>query len=219
MSGRARPSCAPGMPGSGDHAGQEHHRLLQQHYGGQPRALHACATCWDIPRVRIYVGSWTEWAERVDLPIEAGSGAAGEAEAVSGERYAHRDKTTGPKPESASARVVTLVAFPLPASPLPRLSRRNPASQLSRPPDPSRLHDPFDRVQIVDVLERILAEQHQVGVAAGLDGAEPAGRLAADAPGRRHGWRRARQPGASGRPSPPAGCSSPKSEARSLAGP
>ena len=24
------------------------------------------------PRVRIYVGSWTEWAERVDLPIEAG---------------------------------------------------------------------------------------------------------------------------------------------------
>jgi thiosulfate/3-mercaptopyruvate sulfurtransferase len=33
------------------------------------------------PRVRIYVGSWTEWAERVDLPIEAGrrgSGAAGQ---------------------------------------------------------------------------------------------------------------------------------------------
>jgi thiosulfate/3-mercaptopyruvate sulfurtransferase len=27
------------------------------------------------PRVRIYVGSWTEWAERADLPIEAGSGA------------------------------------------------------------------------------------------------------------------------------------------------
>jgi thiosulfate/3-mercaptopyruvate sulfurtransferase len=26
----------------------------------------------DYPRVRIYVGSWTEWAERVDLPIEAG---------------------------------------------------------------------------------------------------------------------------------------------------
>jgi thiosulfate/3-mercaptopyruvate sulfurtransferase len=24
------------------------------------------------PRARIYVGSWTEWAERVDLPIEAG---------------------------------------------------------------------------------------------------------------------------------------------------
>ncbi len=24
------------------------------------------------PRVRIYVGSWTEWAERVDLPIEVG---------------------------------------------------------------------------------------------------------------------------------------------------
>jgi thiosulfate/3-mercaptopyruvate sulfurtransferase len=24
------------------------------------------------PRVRIYVGSWTEWAERVELPIEAG---------------------------------------------------------------------------------------------------------------------------------------------------
>jgi thiosulfate/3-mercaptopyruvate sulfurtransferase len=26
----------------------------------------------DYPRVRIYVGSWTEWAERGDLPIEAG---------------------------------------------------------------------------------------------------------------------------------------------------
>jgi thiosulfate/3-mercaptopyruvate sulfurtransferase len=26
------------------------------------------------PRVRIYVGSWTEWAEREDLPIETGSG-------------------------------------------------------------------------------------------------------------------------------------------------
>ena len=26
------------------------------------------------PRVRIYVGSWTEWAERAELPIEAGKG-------------------------------------------------------------------------------------------------------------------------------------------------
>ncbi|MEP7226978.1 MAG: sulfurtransferase [Gemmatimonadales bacterium] len=26
------------------------------------------------PRVRIYVGSWTEWAERAELPIETGSG-------------------------------------------------------------------------------------------------------------------------------------------------
>ena len=28
------------------------------------------------PRVRIYVGSWTEWSERLDLPIEVGKGAA-----------------------------------------------------------------------------------------------------------------------------------------------
>ena len=31
------------------------------------------------PRVRIYVGSWTEWAERVDLPIEVGQRGSGEA--------------------------------------------------------------------------------------------------------------------------------------------
>jgi thiosulfate/3-mercaptopyruvate sulfurtransferase len=28
----------------------------------------------DYPRVRIYVGSWTEWAERAELPVETGSG-------------------------------------------------------------------------------------------------------------------------------------------------
>ena len=41
------------------------------------------------PRVRIYVGSWTEWAERVDLPIEAGkqSGEAGKRESSSFPAY------------------------------------------------------------------------------------------------------------------------------------
>jgi thiosulfate/3-mercaptopyruvate sulfurtransferase len=29
------------------------------------------------PRVRIYVGSWTEWAERVELPVEAGQPGSG----------------------------------------------------------------------------------------------------------------------------------------------
>jgi thiosulfate/3-mercaptopyruvate sulfurtransferase len=37
------------------------------------------------PRVRIYVGSWTEWSERVDLPIETGSGTPGRR-SVSGKR-------------------------------------------------------------------------------------------------------------------------------------
>jgi thiosulfate/3-mercaptopyruvate sulfurtransferase len=27
------------------------------------------------PRVRVYVGSWTEWAEREELPLETGAGA------------------------------------------------------------------------------------------------------------------------------------------------
>jgi thiosulfate/3-mercaptopyruvate sulfurtransferase len=31
------------------------------------------------PRVRIYVGSWTEWAERADLPIEVGRRGSGKA--------------------------------------------------------------------------------------------------------------------------------------------
>jgi thiosulfate/3-mercaptopyruvate sulfurtransferase len=31
------------------------------------------------PRVRIYVGSWTEWAEQVDLPSEVGKRGSGEA--------------------------------------------------------------------------------------------------------------------------------------------
>lgn len=31
------------------------------------------------PRVRVYVGSWTEWAERMELPIEVGKRGSGEA--------------------------------------------------------------------------------------------------------------------------------------------
>lgn len=30
-----------------------------------------------FPRVRVYVGSWTEWAERVELPVETGVGVGG----------------------------------------------------------------------------------------------------------------------------------------------
>jgi len=37
------------------------------------------------PRVRIYVGSWTEWAERAELPVEVGHSDR-ERESVSGER-------------------------------------------------------------------------------------------------------------------------------------
>ena len=37
------------------------------------------------PRVRIYVGSWTEWAERVELPVETGNGVQVQ-ENVSGKR-------------------------------------------------------------------------------------------------------------------------------------
>jgi thiosulfate/3-mercaptopyruvate sulfurtransferase len=37
------------------------------------------------PRVRIYVGSWTEWAERAELPIQTGRGAPAR-KSVSGER-------------------------------------------------------------------------------------------------------------------------------------
>lgn len=37
------------------------------------------------PRVRVYVGSWTEWAEREELPIETGRGAS-VRQSVSGER-------------------------------------------------------------------------------------------------------------------------------------
>jgi thiosulfate/3-mercaptopyruvate sulfurtransferase len=32
----------------------------------------------DYPRVRIYVGSWTEWAEREELPLQTGSGTDGQ---------------------------------------------------------------------------------------------------------------------------------------------
>jgi thiosulfate/3-mercaptopyruvate sulfurtransferase len=45
-------------------------------------ATHVHFTLRDLlgyPRVRVYVGSWTEWAERRDLPIEAGQRAGGAA--------------------------------------------------------------------------------------------------------------------------------------------
>jgi thiosulfate/3-mercaptopyruvate sulfurtransferase len=32
------------------------------------------------PKVRVYVGSWTEWAERTELPMETGEGKTGRTE-------------------------------------------------------------------------------------------------------------------------------------------
>ena len=69
-SGRSPANCGR-IRGAGHHARTRHHRLLQQHHRGEPHPLHP-ALLLGYPRVRVYVGSWTEWAEREELPIAAG---------------------------------------------------------------------------------------------------------------------------------------------------
>ena len=59
------------LRGAGDHAGQGHHRLLQQ----RTEASHVHFTLRYLlgyPRVRVYVGSWTEWAENERRPVSPG---------------------------------------------------------------------------------------------------------------------------------------------------
>ena len=113
------------------------------------------------PRVRIYVGSWTEWAED--------------------ERLAGGDRP---------AALAYRIAIPL---------RSCPGRQI-RPAPHHQLH----RIQIVDVLQRILAEQHEVGVVAGLDGADLACRARRRWRGRHRAWRQGAPRWASGRSNPPA---------------
>src|SRR6185312_11313251 len=50
------------------------------------------------------------------------------------------------------------------SSPLPRLPHRYPASELPRTPDLAAFHYPLDRVEIVDVRQWVLAQQHEVGI-------------------------------------------------------
>ena len=106
----------------------------------------------------------------------------------------------------------------LPAYPLTHLPHRYPATKLSRPPDPPALHDPLDRIEVVDVLQRVLVQQHEIGVVAGFDGAEPAAGLTADCPGSVTGGRQQRRRGVRAIEST-SSRSSPSSEARSMAGP
>ena len=146
------------------------------------------------PRVRIYVGSWTEWAEDAALPVVDGG------EAIGGRRGRKREQLVPDSPSCFSHDFLPGLSRPLRL--LRPSSHRDPAPELSRPPDLAAAHDPLDRVQVTDVVQRVLAEHHEIGVVARLDGADPAARLAADGPRGVARGRQERRRRATGRSNP-----------------
>src|SRR5215216_5802424 len=72
----------------------------------------------------------------------------------------------------------------------PRLPAGYSTPELARAPDPSALHDPLHRIQIVDVGQGLLAEKYQVGVMHELDGSRPLGAFTTYSTGRVAGGRK-----------------------------
>ena len=192
--------AAAGVRGAGDHAGQGHHRLLQQRHRGEPRALHAAVPAGLSPGADL-----RGVVDRVGRERGAPGGRSGGA--AQGDAAKHEGGMSSMAPSSS------------PCYPSLALSHRDPAPQLPRPPDPPAPHHPLHRIEVVDVLQRILAQQHQIGVVARPRSCRSGG------PARRR-WR-----GAASRVAASSAAvgrqadrvhqsrSSPKSDARSLTGP